>query len=284
MGNNKKINQIEPTLSERVSADLLLAQGARKTVSLSVIVPTYNCSESIGTTLESIKQQTCTPLEVILVDAGSTDRTLEVAAGYSSLISRIYSVTQYNVADMMNRGISLAGGNYITFLHPGTYYLSCYTYQIFSEQIELKKDPHLIYCGSIQREIKREPKTILFPFSLSLLESGIPFATTSACWFRSDLFDQLGKFNTKYSARSSFDFFCRMGLANFEPVMISRIFVDFDYGRFSYGKVIRSSEETWRILYRHFGMRKSAVWFFTFNHFQIFKWLWSRFKLHLSKR
>lgn len=283
MGNHKKTRLEEKTFADKLQGALLPKTEEGSSVSLSIVLPVFNCPEAVSITLESIKQQKYSPLEIIIIDAGSTDRTLERVSSYASLITRIYTVTHFNVADMMNRGISLAKGDYLSFLYPGTYYLSPFTFQTFSEKI-LERMPDLIYCGSIQREIKREPKTILLPYSENTLRKGHPFATTSACWFRSTLFDRFGKFNTHYFVRTSFDFFCRMGDKEVKTERIERIFVDFDYGRFSYAKAIRSAHETGRILCRHFGIKTAISWFFTLNHSHILKWLWSRFKLRLAKK
>ena len=51
---------------------------------VSVIIPTYNRADLLGRALESVIAQTYRPLEVVLVDDGSTDHTAEVAETYRS--------------------------------------------------------------------------------------------------------------------------------------------------------------------------------------------------------
>lgn len=252
---------------------------------LSLVLPVYNCSEAIGVTLESIKQQNYAPLEVIVVDARSSDRTLEIVNSYSPLISRIYTVTDDHLADMINRGISLSTGEYVTLLYPGSYYISSFTFQIFANAISEKNRPDLCYSGAIQREIKGDPQTILFPFEYRFLQKGYSIAALPACWFRHDLFAKIGKFNTRYASRFSFDFFCRIAKEKgLEITAIDRILVDIDYGRFSYGKAFHFALDTWRILCHHFGLARAFWQFFTKNHLLLFKWFWHRFKLHLAKK
>lgn len=280
MSNNKKNH-----FSEELTHKLLPEEERVHPVPLSVIIPVYNCSEVIGMTLESLQRQKYDPLETIIIDAGSTDRTLEIVNSYASLISRIYTVATFNTAEMINRGISLATGKYIAILFPGTVYLSEMSYQSFAEKIEENDFPDLIYCGSIQREIKQEPQTIFLPFEIQFLEKGRHPSTIPACWFRADLFEKIGKFDSQYTVRLGFDFYCRfVHEKDVKTSMIDRIFVDFDYGRFSYGKILRYARETWNILSKHFGIKKAFLWFLTINHVLIVKWMWRRFKAHIFER
>ena len=83
---------------------------------VSVIVPTYNNAKLISDTLESILGQSYSPLEVLVINDGSTDQTPEVVKRFSGHeCLRIY--TQSNQGDIAarNKGIELSHGNYIAF-------------------------------------------------------------------------------------------------------------------------------------------------------------------------
>jgi len=282
MSNQK--NKEKKGWSEKVEEKLLPHEEGLEPIPLSLIIPVYNCSEVIGTTLESVEKQEYYPLEVIVVDAGSTDRTLEIVNSFASLISRIYTVANFNLPDMINRGISLASNKYLTFTFPGTYYLSEATFLSFANSAHAHDFPDLIYCGSIQREVKREPRIIQFPFDIQLLQRGQHPTTIPACWFRKDLFEKIGKFNIHLTIRPGYELFCRVVCEEGLRVQaIDRIYVDFDYGRFSYGKVLRFAAETWRVISSHFGFRKAVLWFLSINHIDMVKWLWRRFKEHVFK-
>ncbi len=279
MGNHKNKHLTRHEWAEGVQKKQLPQKELTEELPLSLIIPVYNCSQTISMTLESVRAQQYPFLEVIVVDAGSTDRTLQIVNSYAPLVGRIYTARSFNLADMVNRGISLASGKYISFLFPGSFYLSDMTYQTFAQQVIEEHFPDLIYCGSIQREIEREPRLIYLPFDINFLEQGKLPATLSSCWFRSDLFEKIGKFNTSYSIRFGFDFFCRFATQNeVRAAQINRVFVDFDYGFFSYGKILRLAVETWQILATHFGATKTFRWCLTINYFLIVKGLWRRFK------
>lgn len=85
---------------------------------ISVIVPVYNVESYIERCLESIIHQTYNKLQIILVDDGSTDRSLQICQQYASQDSRIRIVKQKNAGSSAarNMGISLASGKYLTFI------------------------------------------------------------------------------------------------------------------------------------------------------------------------
>lgn len=81
----------------------------------SIIIPSYNRRDLIRITLDSVLSQQCTDNEVIVVDDGSTDGTLDVLAAYGS---RIRVVEQKNAGPgpARNRGADVASGQYLAFL------------------------------------------------------------------------------------------------------------------------------------------------------------------------
>ena len=93
--------------------------GEKKTrISLSVIIPVYNTARWVGECLESILAQEAFDLEVICVDDGSTDNSLEILREYEKKDSRIIIITQENqgVSVARNAGIDAAHGRYIWFV------------------------------------------------------------------------------------------------------------------------------------------------------------------------
>lgn len=96
----------------------MLSEGAARnteTPSVSVIIPTFNRSRSIGKAIESVLAQTVPVYEVIVVDDGSTDETPEILAGYGD---RIIVIRQENrgVSAARNVGMQRATGEWIGFL------------------------------------------------------------------------------------------------------------------------------------------------------------------------
>jgi glycosyltransferase involved in cell wall biosynthesis len=86
---------------------------------VSVIIPVYNCGESLQRTMKSVVAQTHQPMEVILVDDGSTDNSYILAKQYES--SHVFVLQQRNAgaAVARNTGLAVAKGEYIQFLDAG---------------------------------------------------------------------------------------------------------------------------------------------------------------------
>jgi len=79
-------------------------------MSVSVVIPTLNEERFIGGCLESLVNQTVEPEEIIIVDAYSTDRTVEIAMRYTNKI--LYSPIA-NIAYQRELGVASASGEFI---------------------------------------------------------------------------------------------------------------------------------------------------------------------------
>lgn len=90
---------------------------------ISVIVPVYNSEKYLAKCIDSILSQSHSQLEVILVDDGSTDRSLDICKEYERTDKRISLVSQANmgVSGARNTGLKLAKGQYIGFVDSDDY-------------------------------------------------------------------------------------------------------------------------------------------------------------------
>ena len=83
---------------------------------ISIIIPAYNARKTIIKTIESVRQQTHTDWELIIINDGSTDDTIEVAKSIEDSRIRVFDYLNGGVATARNRGIERATGDYIAFL------------------------------------------------------------------------------------------------------------------------------------------------------------------------
>ncbi len=85
---------------------------------VSVVVPVYNTEQYLEECIESLIHQTLTNIEMIFVDDGSTDRSLEILKNYEKADSRVHVLTQHNqyAGVARNNGMDHATGKYIIFL------------------------------------------------------------------------------------------------------------------------------------------------------------------------
>lgn len=83
---------------------------------VSVIIPAYNVEKTIAETIESIQKQTFSDWELIVINDGSTDKTLEVLASLNEPRMQVFSYENGGLPVARNRGITRATGEFITFI------------------------------------------------------------------------------------------------------------------------------------------------------------------------
>jgi len=82
---------------------------------VTVVIPCYNGAAYLGAAIESALAQTHAPLEVLVIDDGSTDRSLDLARSYGPPV-RVISQSNQGESVARNRGIDEARGDWIAFL------------------------------------------------------------------------------------------------------------------------------------------------------------------------
>src|SRR5687768_9695612 len=82
---------------------------------VSVIVPVHQGERYLGEAVESVLAQTYAPIELIVVDDGSTDRSADIARGFGPVVRYVYQVNAGQSA-ARNHGVRLARGPLLAFL------------------------------------------------------------------------------------------------------------------------------------------------------------------------
>ena len=83
---------------------------------ISVVIPAYNAEHTILDTIKSVQQQTFSDYEIIVINDGSEDRTLELVEQVEDSRVKVFSYSNGGLSTARNRGIARATGEYITFL------------------------------------------------------------------------------------------------------------------------------------------------------------------------
>ena len=84
---------------------------------LSVITVNYNDTTGLRATLQSVAEQTCRDFEYIIVDGGSTDGSVDAIRENESLTTLWVSEPDGGIYEAMNKGVSMATGDYVLFLN-----------------------------------------------------------------------------------------------------------------------------------------------------------------------
>ena len=134
---------------------------------VSVVIPVYNANQYLSQCLDSILGQSLNDIEIICVDDGSTDNSLEILRGYEVRDSRIQVIAQENTSpgagQARNRGISVAKGEYLSVLDCDDFF-DLTMLELLVESAE-KYDTDIVLCDAYYynniTEKKIEPSWVL---------------------------------------------------------------------------------------------------------------------------
>jgi len=91
---------------------------------VTVVTVTYNAEQYLEQTIKSVIEQDYSNIEYIIIDGGSTDRTLEIIKKYEKYLAYWVSEPDDGIFYAMNKGIEVATGDWINFLNAGDTYVN----------------------------------------------------------------------------------------------------------------------------------------------------------------
>ncbi len=170
----------------------------------SIIIPAIRVEADIAGCLESIRRQTCTDYEVLVMDGGSTDRTVELVSNQAGEFGgRLFlrSEKDDGVYDAMNKGIRLARGEWLYFLGADDVLHDPQVLEKVAAFIVSQPGSHLVYGDVILRSSSRRYDG---PFDLAklLLEKNI---CHQAIFYRRTVFEKIGNYNLRYRIWADWD-------------------------------------------------------------------------------
>ena len=179
---------------------------------ISVIIPTYNRGWIIEEAVDSVLSQVYRDFELIIVDDGSTDNTLEILNSYQDDIT-VFRQNNHGVSTARNRGITAASGRFIAFLDSDDLWLP----QKLFRQVEFfNKNQDAQICQTEETWIRKgvrvnpkkrhkKPEGMIFEQSLALC-----LVSPSAVMIRRSLFDEVGVFDEKLPVCEDYDLWLRI--------------------------------------------------------------------------
>ncbi len=178
---------------------------AMKQPLFSLIVPTLNVETTLCASLDSVSQQTCTDFELILVDGGSTDGTLDVAKDFASRLGErlvIHCGLDRGPYDAMNHGVSLSRGEWLFFLGADDILYDADTLARVASFIREHEPSDLVYGDVIMRSSALRYAGA-FDLDRLLFEQNI---CHQAIFYRRELFAGIGPYNLRYRLWADWDF------------------------------------------------------------------------------
>lgn len=116
-------------------------------IEISIIVPVYNKEKFLSYCLRSIEQQTFNDFELVLVDDGSTDKSLSICNNFANKYNWVKVISQKNkgVSAARNTGLKHAVGKYLAFIDADDSIEPSYLAQLYSSIVQKKSD--MVTCG-----------------------------------------------------------------------------------------------------------------------------------------
>lgn len=172
---------------------------------VSVIVPVYNAEAYLESALRSIRTQDYRPIEIIVVDDGSTDRSADIARSYED----VQYLHQPNAGPSAarNAGLAVAKGEFVAFLDADDEWLP----RKLAIQVSYHRDHPDVGCTVTHRETFMHPGTPVPDWlDRQLLQTEAVGYFPSTLVARADVFEKVGHYNPRYMTAESLDWFVRV--------------------------------------------------------------------------
>lgn len=204
---------------------------------VSIITVAYNAATTIADTLQSVAGQDHTDIEHIVVDGGSSDRTLSIVQECPT-VSRYISGPDHGIYDAMNKGNALATGDILGILNADDLYANNL---VISTVVRLMEQERLdAVFGDVSFFRSEEPGRMVRRYRSSIfLPSRIAWGwmpAHPALFFHRRVFERLGGYRTDYRIAGDFEFVARaFHSKGFRYLYLPRVLVNMRIGGVSTG-------------------------------------------------
>lgn len=180
--------------------------------SLTILIPTRNAAATLRRALASLAAQNHAPLEVIVIDAESTDATPGILAEFAALVSRLIREPDSGPANALNKGLALASGEVLGWLGADDELLPGALDEV-AAQFAAHPQAEVV-IGACER-VFEDGSTALTPScpgAWQVIGRRNVIDQPAAFWKRS-LQQRLGPLDESYDLAFDWDLWCRMALA-----------------------------------------------------------------------
>lgn len=217
---------------------------------LSVIIATYNVERTIERLLDSLAIQRFRDFEIVLVDGGSSDRTLAILAERApGEIACLISEPDKGIYDAWNKGLRVARGQWLAFIGADDYLGN--PDSLTRMQTMAASGRYNYLCGRARLVDMDGHQVRIYGKAMRPegLRAGMMVAHPGS-WHARVLFDELGEFDTSYRIAGDLDFLLRA-----RPLLrsgfIDDIVIDVENAGVSYANFARSVGEAARAIRLH---------------------------------
>lgn len=189
-----------------------------------IVTPTLNAEKYLDATLKSIWSQTSGRVEIdhVLVDGGSTDGTVDAAAGYPTRV--VVATDDQGMYDAVNRGLAMVAGDIVGYINaddeigPGALALVAQAFRAHPEAQWLMGTREFI-DGDGAAFAWMTPVHFTLREYVGLGWSCVPQETV---WMRRSLYEKVGPFDTTFKNTGDYDMYARCR-AESEPLILKEV-------------------------------------------------------------
>ena len=192
------------------------AQHSPKGRLVSVIMPCYNAEEFLEASIQSVIAQTHSNFELVIVDDGSSDSSVNILKRLSATDDRIKFFCQANkgAGPARNHGLREAKGQYIAFLDSDDYWNETFIETLLKALIATEAD--LAYCGWQNVGISSKQSPPYIPPDYSLTDKVSEFLMTCpwpihAALTKKSAIDSVGQFDETLTSCMDYDLWLKIG-------------------------------------------------------------------------
>lgn len=213
---------------------------AERTPSVSIITISKDDPAGLGATIESVRAQSYSDYELIVVRSGSS-QSLDLGAGDPRLV--VIDQPARGISRAFNTGVERARGEWIQFLNGGDAFLDARALQDLAAACRNDVEMVLSFAMMKGRDstIPRE--------ALSLSSRSFLYASHQASLFRRRLFERYGHFLPQFQVRMDLEWLFRLP-ADTQYAFIDRRTVEYDATGVSGSRFVRSAIEEIHVLWR----------------------------------
>ncbi|MEE1883902.1 glycosyltransferase family 2 protein [Pedobacter flavus] len=178
---------------------------------ISIITVVFNAERYIKSCMQSVVNQTYNDVEYIIIDGGSTDKTLEIINSFNGAKFKLISGKDNGMYDALNKGIKYATGEVVGFLHADDFYASNTIIEEIA-QFFLKNSSNAIY-GDLNYvhpdSFKVIRKWVSNTYSLKNIEQGwMPPHPT--LFLKKQIYIEIGGYSLAYGSAADYEFILRL--------------------------------------------------------------------------
>lgn len=184
---------------------------------VSVVIPVYNGERYLGDAIESVLAQTYRPVQLLVVDDGSTDKSADVAKSYAEVLYIHQTNQGHGVAK--NVGAAAANGEFLAFLDSDDLWAPD---KLDLQVGHLQRNPDVGYVSCHMRNFL-EPGQSVPPWLAGVGLSDVPAYIPSALLVRRSVFDEVGGFDPSYRRANDVDWHLRAKDAGVRMGSVDRV-------------------------------------------------------------